>query len=222
MARACSGGLGVASLGVKTRGTRLRLSVCLFGTARWLTAWLRVCDAVPSVPGVLGNVELVAKNDPEARRQHVGIRRRVHHRTQQQKPSMALVPPWFTIFAVLLPNVMLAALVTMFAPLNCSVPFTVYAPPVSVVPEKLVRLPFTSKVSPVPTTSEPLLVKLPAVVKLRLEPKVKLAPAALVAKLASPLVVPVPLILEFAPVSVMLAALVTMFAAANWNVPVIL
>src|ERR1039457_1080221 len=36
----------------------------------------------PSVPGALGNVELVAKNDPEARRQHVGIRRRVHHRTQ--------------------------------------------------------------------------------------------------------------------------------------------
>jgi hypothetical protein len=74
---------GCCRLGVKTRGTRLRLSVCLFGTARWLTAWLRVCDAVPSVPGVLGNVELVAKNDPEARRQHVGIRRRVHHRTQQ-------------------------------------------------------------------------------------------------------------------------------------------
>src|SRR5450432_222512 len=61
---------GCCRLGVKTRGTRLRLSVCLFGTARWLTAWLRVCDAVPSVPGVLGNVELVAKNDPEARRQH--------------------------------------------------------------------------------------------------------------------------------------------------------
>src|SRR5665811_1068318 len=33
---------GCCRLGVKTRGTRLRLSVCLFGTARWLTAWLRV------------------------------------------------------------------------------------------------------------------------------------------------------------------------------------
>src|SRR5450755_2259811 len=28
---------GCCRLGVKTRGTRLRLSVCLFGTARWLT-----------------------------------------------------------------------------------------------------------------------------------------------------------------------------------------
>ena len=28
---------GYCRLGVKTRGTRLRLSVCLFGTARWLT-----------------------------------------------------------------------------------------------------------------------------------------------------------------------------------------
>src|ERR1022692_1627628 len=74
---------GCCRLGVKTRGTRLRLSVCLFGTARWLTAWLRVCDAVPSVPGVLGNVELVAKNDPEARRQHVGIRRRVHQPSEK-------------------------------------------------------------------------------------------------------------------------------------------
>src|SRR5438552_7154944 len=39
-------------------------------------------DVVPSVLGALGNVESVAKDDPEARRQHVGTRRRAHHRTQ--------------------------------------------------------------------------------------------------------------------------------------------
>src|SRR4051812_32292556 len=38
--------------------------------------------AVPSVPGELGNVEPVAEDNPEARRQHMGPRRRVHHRTQ--------------------------------------------------------------------------------------------------------------------------------------------
>src|ERR1039457_355252 len=42
----------------------------------------QLVNIVPSVPGALGNVELVAKNDPEARRPQVGIRRRVHHRTQ--------------------------------------------------------------------------------------------------------------------------------------------
>src|ERR1019366_6104683 len=31
--------------GTKRGAARFRLSVCLFGTARWLTAWLRVCDA---------------------------------------------------------------------------------------------------------------------------------------------------------------------------------
>ena len=40
------------------------------------------------------------------------------------KPSMALALLWLTIFAVLLPSVMLAALVTMLAPLNWSVPLT--------------------------------------------------------------------------------------------------
>ncbi len=40
------------------------------------------------------------------------------------KPNSALAPVWFWILAVVLPSVRLAALVTMFAPLNCRMPLT--------------------------------------------------------------------------------------------------
>jgi hypothetical protein len=54
----------------------------------------------------------------------------------------------------------------IFVPLNCSVPVMPYVPPVKVVHEKLVRLPFTSNLLVLlPTVSVPLFVKIPAFVK---------------------------------------------------------
>src|SRR5579863_5945026 len=71
-------------------------------------------------------------------------------------------------------SVILAALVTMLAPLNCSDPVILYVPPVSVPEEKFARLPFTTNFVPPPTERVPLLVKFPAVVKLRPLPMLKL------------------------------------------------
>src|SRR5437899_4586658 len=91
-----------------------------------------------------------------------------------------------------------------------------------VVPLDCVRLPDppTVKVLPLPIVNVPALVKLPAVVKLRLLLMVKLPPDALVAKFARPLLLLWSSICDEVPVSVRLAALVTMFAPLNCSVPV--
>src|SRR6202048_5223053 len=131
------------------------------------------------------------------------------------KLARALTLDWLMIWDAAPVNVMLAALVTIFAPLNCSVPDTAYVPPVRVVPAKLVRLPFTVNFVPVPAVSVPLLVKFAAVVKLRPPARPKFAPAALVAKLARALALAWLTIWEAAPVSVMFAALVMILALSN-------
>src|SRR5580704_16440996 len=137
------------------------------------------------------------------------------------KFAKPLALDWLIIWEEVPVRVMLAALVTMLALLNCSVPVTLYVPPVSVVPEKLLRLPLTSNVLLLlPTVRVPLLVKLPAVVKFRPLAIAKVAPGSLVAKVvASASTFDWLTILEAAPLSVMLASLVTMLALANCNVP---
>ena len=129
----------------------------------------------------------------------------------------------FTISAAGPESVMLAALVTMFAPANASLPSTSYVPPVSVVPEKLVSDAAGATVNalPAPTVSTPLFVKFPAVVKSYPPSTLNPPVAEFTAKLARPL----PLVVELTicapvPVSAMLAALVTMLAPVNSRVPV--
>src|SRR5438874_13464688 len=137
------------------------------------------------------------------------------------KFARPLALDWSIILEAAPVSVMLAALVTMLAPLNCSVPVTLYVPPVSVVPEKLIRLPFTSNLLLLlPTVSVPLLVKLPTVVKLK--PPLMANVPLLVARFVRPTAAPVwSSIFAVAPdmVTLVLAAIVWILAPANCNVP---
>ena len=99
-------------------------------------------------------------------------------------------------------------------PLNCSVPETLYIPLVSVVPEKLLRVPFTSNLLPLPTVRPPLLVKFSAVVKLRPPKMLKLPEGVLVASLTRASLPAASTKLAFDPFRTMLAVLITIAAVA--------
>jgi len=93
-------------------------------------------------------------------------------------------------------------------------PLSVVVPPDCVNAAELPNV----NVLPVLMVKVPALVKLPAVVNERLPAKAKVP--LLVAKLARALALDWLIICEEVPVSVMLAALVTMLALLNWSVPV--
>ena len=131
------------------------------------------------------------------------------------------------------PGVTVPALLDVKAPVinpfpNSEPPCRLTAPeadsdPSSVVaPPDCVNIPGPPNVNvlPVLMVKVPALVKLPAVVNERFPARVKLP--LFVAKLAKPLLLDWSMILEVVPVSVMLAALVTMLALLNCSVPVTL
>jgi hypothetical protein len=89
-----------------------------------------------------------------------------------------------------------------------------YIPLVSVAPEKLLRVPFTSNLLPLPTVRPPLLVKFPAVVKLRPPKMLKLQEGVLVASLTRASLPAASTKLAFDPFRTMLAVLITIAAVA--------
>src|SRR5216684_4376953 len=131
------------------------------------------------------------------------------------------------------PGVMVAALLEVRAPVidpfpKSDPPFRLTAPgadsdPSSVVvPPDCVNAPGppTENVLPVLMVKVPALAKFPAVVNERFPARAKVP--LLVAKFARPLALDWSIIWEEVPVSVMLAALVTMLAPLNCSVPVTL
>ena len=100
---------------------------------------------------------------------------------------------------------------------------TSLSPPVVVRLLLFIRFPPAVNSLPIPVVVRvPLLVKAPKVLNVRPPATVKLPVDALVAKFAKPFALSWSMILEEAPVNVIFAALVTIFAPLNCSVPVTL